>query len=111
MTPFGKTGTVLITLTIAFLLVSLGAYLQGPRVEAQSNDPGSWYFEPGVHPINIPNGGQVMGKIAIDLHSGNIWGFPTNSNLPYPQPASMGARVTASHGIPLGHFALEDAYK
>ena len=44
------------------------------------------YIEPGVHPLRAPDGSREhMGKVVVDLRTGNVWGFPTATNkVPYP---------------------------
>ena len=56
-----------------------------PQVaRAQSQTP-SLYMEPGVHMLNSPDREhRVLGKVVVDLNTGDIWGFPTGSEYPYP---------------------------
>lgn len=71
---------------IAFLLSAIlirsvfsgsPAYAQGGFYEV--------YIEPGVQMLRAPDGSrQVLGKMVVDLHTGNIWGFPTTTDQPYP---------------------------
>ncbi len=72
-----------------------------------NNDP--LYFEPGVYMLRIPNGGQVFGKVAVNLRTGAIWGYPTNTSDPYPT-SPLDGKQQVSHPIPLGRFALGEAY-
>jgi hypothetical protein len=49
------------------------------------------FFEPGTQMLLDPSGRQsVLGKVAIDLTTGNVWGFPTYSNASYPTRANNG---------------------
>jgi len=95
------------------IAVSLGAiaihsYVAPPVAQAQSGDPQPIYFEPGVTMLRAPDGSrQVMGKVAIDLRTGNIWGFPTLTQDPCPA-AGAETRAPTSHPFLLGKFALSD---
>jgi hypothetical protein len=107
-----------IDLQVKFLLlaiaVSLGAiafrpYIAPPVVTAQSGAAGEFYIEPGVSMLRAPDGSQqVLGKVMVDLRNGNIWGFPTLQQDPYP---ATGAKTTpqTSHPFLLGRYALADA--
>jgi hypothetical protein len=45
----------------------------------------SLYIEPGVTMLRAPDGSrQVLGKVMIDLSTGNVWGLPTTVEQPYP---------------------------
>lgn len=47
--------------------------------------PTSLYIEPGVTMLRAPDGSrQVLGKVMIDLSTGNVWGLPTTGGQPYP---------------------------
>jgi hypothetical protein len=46
----------------------------------------------------------------IDLRNGNVWGFPTLSDSPYPFSGASSAAQT-SHPFLLGNFALADIDK
>ena len=80
--------------------------LFAPQVaQAQSQTP-SLYFEPGIHMLNSPNRElHVKGKVVVDLNTGNIWGFPTASEYPYPVDNVKPAPATSSP-IYLGRFDL-----
>lgn len=44
-----------------------------------------YYIEPGIHMLRSPDRTkQVHGKVVVDLNNGNIWGFPTSQDVPYP---------------------------
>jgi hypothetical protein len=35
--------------------------------------------------LRAPDGSrQVLGNVVVDLSNGNVWGFPTNTEKPYP---------------------------
>ena len=82
-----------------------------PVIEAQSGDASSIYIEPGTSMLRAPDGSrQVLGKVMIDLRTGNVWGFPTLSPDPYPS-AATGSTPPTSHPFLLGKFALADVEK
>jgi len=72
---------VVLTLIVGLLCVLA---LRPISVEAQSSRP-DLYFEPGYNNLRKPDGtASVIGKVAIDLKTGSIWGFPTGVEGPYP---------------------------
>ena len=79
-----------VKLPLLVIAVSLGAiavhlYVAPPAVEAQSGLAHSLYFEPGTFTLRAPDASRsVLGKVAVDLRNGNIWGFPTLQTDPYP---------------------------
>jgi hypothetical protein len=43
------------------------------------------YIEPGIKMLLSPDRTrQTQGKVVVDLTTGNIWGFPTSPDAPYP---------------------------
>jgi hypothetical protein len=102
---------LLFAILVALCAIALRPYIAPPEVAAQSADVGPFYVEPGVAILRAPNGSQqVLGKVVVDLRNGNIWGFPTLTQDPYP---AAGAKTTppVSHPFLLGKFALEDTAK
>ncbi len=72
---------------VVTLLVNHSQPVHAQSTAAQLN----LYIEPGTQMLMDPSGKQnVMGKVAIDLTTGNVWGFPTYSGASYPTPTSMG---------------------
>jgi hypothetical protein len=74
-------GNVILTLCAGFLLILI--FRPAAQVQAQVGI-GPWYVEPRTVLVPDADGGQVQGKVMIDLRNGDIWGFPTKSMLPYP---------------------------
>lgn len=101
--------THLLLLIIALALVAIAAkpLLRPAPVAAQTGNNDPFYFEPGVYLLRIPNGGQVLGKVAVNLQTGAIWGFPTNNSDPYPT-SPLDSKQQVSHPIPLGRFAIAE---
>jgi hypothetical protein len=80
-------------------------------VEAQSSEAHPFYIEPGTAMLRAPDGSrQVLGKVVVDMRNGDIWGFPTFTQDPYP---AVGANSTppTSHLFLLGKFAIADLNK
>jgi len=93
---------------IAFFLgvIALRPYLSPTPAHADSS--GSVFIEPGVAMLRAPDGTkQVLGKVVVDLRNGNVWGFPTLQQDPYPSSLTSGKAQT-SHAMLLGKYALGD---
>jgi hypothetical protein len=64
------------------------------------------YVEPGVRMLRAPDGSkQLLGKVFIDLNNGNVWGYPTYTDQPYPVDA-MSTKPPTSRPFLLGRFDL-----
>lgn len=102
-----NTRNVLLTV-IAILLAGLllRPALQPPAVQAVS-DRSYLYLEPGVTTIRPVEGlGQTQGKVMIDLRTGDVWGFPTESFAPYPA-LSGNHETPVSKPIYMGRFDFD----
>lgn len=102
---------LLLVIAVALGAIAVRPYFVTPSVAAQSGEAGPYYVEPGVTILRAPDGSQqVLGKVVVDLRNGNIWGFPTMTQDPYP---AAGAKTTppVSHPFLLGKFALADIAK
>jgi hypothetical protein len=99
---------VCITLLLAALV---GRPLAQPApVQAQS-DNSSFYVEPGYTMLRKPDGsGQMYGKMMIDMRTGDVWGFPTLAESPYPIDATK-SEPPRSRPMYLGKFVLSDAHR
>jgi hypothetical protein len=83
--------------------------VQPPPVQAQARDGASFYVEPGYTMLRKPDGsGQMYGKMMIDMRTGDIWGFPTLVEGPYPMDSAK-PEPPKSHPIYLGKFVLSEA--
>jgi hypothetical protein len=59
--------------------------------------------------LRKPDGtAQVYGKVFIDMQTGDVWGFPTNTTDPYPSNPTS-STPPKSHPMYLGRFVLTDA--
>lgn len=79
------------------------------RAQAQSDESYPFYVEPGYTNIRKPDGtAQMLGKVVIDMRNGDIWGFPTLTQSPYPiDPAQT--KPPKSHPMYLGKFMFDEA--
>jgi hypothetical protein len=89
--------------------VLLGAFMQNVlhsrTAFGQSAAAGRYVFvEPGVRMLRAPDGSkQLLGKVIIDLRTGNAWAFPTTVDQPYPVDV-MSKKPPTSEPFLLGHF-------
>jgi len=98
------TKILLLVIAVALSSIALRPYLHPEPVEAQSGT--FFYVEPGVAMLRAPDGSQqVAGKVVIDMRSGNVWGFPTLSDAPYPV-STLTSTPPVSHPFLLGRFAF-----
>ena len=104
----------LVKLLLAMIVLLLAVLVFRPVVQpasvlAQAADSRSFYVEPGYTMLRKPDGsGQMYGKMMIDMRTGDIWGFPTLVEGPYPIDVAK-SEPPKSHPIYLGKFVLSDA--
>ena len=95
---------VLLLAVIAFRPVA-----QPPTVWAQTGNAYPFWIEPGTFTLRKPDGNTTWGKIVVDMHTGDVWGFPIKAqNTPYPVYAP-GDSSKVSHPIFLGKMAFDEA--
>ena len=101
---------LLLVLIVLFLAVlAFRPLVQPPPVQAQAGDSRSFYVEPGYTMLRKPDGsGQMYGKVMIDMRTGDIWGFPTMVESPYPVDVAK-PEPPKSHPMYLGKFVLSEA--
>ena len=102
---------LLTVIAISLAAIALHSYLAPTPVMAESGEGHPLYVEPGVSMLRAPDGSRAMlGKVMVDMRNGNIWGFPTLTQDPYP---AAGANTTppVSHPFLLGKFALSEIDK
>ena len=78
--------SLILGMLIAVLLDGSAARLLRPTPAlAQNGSDYPVYIEPGVRMLRAADGSrQVLGKVVVDLQNGNVWGFPTTADQPYP---------------------------
>jgi hypothetical protein len=107
----GVVKSLLTVIAISLAAIAVRPYLVPPAVNAQTGEVHPLYFEPGTFMLRAPDGSQqVYGKVAIDMRNGKIWGFPTNTQDPYPSNP-MASTAPTSRPFLLGRFALGDTDK
>ena len=97
-----------IALALATMFLGILALrpLMVPEVAQAQTAQDHIYVEPGIHMLLSPDRTrQTQGKIVVDLSTGNIWGFPTSKDTPYPIDATKPQPGTASP-MYLGKFDL-----
>jgi|SRR5215813_5629187 len=106
-----KINSLLLIITASLFGLVLRFYITPPPALAQSSSSYPVYVEPGTTMLRAPDGSrQVMGKVVVDLRNGNVWGFPTLSDVPYPASSAQ-STPPVSHPFLLGKFALADIDK
>ena len=102
------TNVLLLVIAIALLAIAVERFVTPRSAQAQVMADYPLYFEPGVYMLRAPDGtSQIYGKVAVDLRTGKIWGFPTYGQQPYPVDVAS-TKPPTSRPIVLGRFALED---
>jgi len=98
----------LVCIVLLLLALLFRPLVQPAPVQAQS-DKREFYVEPGYTMLRKPDGtGQMYGKVMIDIRTGDIWGFPTLAESPYPIDAGK-SDPPKSHPMYLGKFVLSEA--
>lgn len=97
--------TLLAIATVFLGTIALRPVLEPQVARAQSQAP-SLYIEPGIQMLNSPDRERhVKGKMVVDLNTGDIWGFPTATEYPYPMDSVKPVPATSSP-MYLGKFDL-----
>ena len=101
---------ILLAIAVLFLgMIALRPLLEPAPVMAQADQPQKFYVEPGTTMLRKPDGtSQVYGKVFIDMNTGDVWGFPTNTTDPYPSNPTS-STPPKSRPMYLGRFVLSDA--
>jgi hypothetical protein len=98
------TKIVLTVIALALGVIAVRPFLEPAPVRAQANS--RFYVEPGNTLIRKPGGdSQGQGRLMIDLETGDVWGFPTYNDLPYPVDF-INSAPPVTKGIYLGKFDL-----
>ncbi len=95
-----------IVLTLIAVLLGIVALrpLMNPAPALAQSDPSALYVEPGETTLRKPDGtAQMLGKVVIDMRSGDVWGFPTLEDVPYPIDRTT-TKPPVSQPMYLGRF-------
>lgn len=102
--------SLLILIALLLAVIVFRPVVQPAPVRAQVSDAQPFYIEPGVTMIRKPDGtAQVYGKMVVDMRTGDIWGFPTMTQSPFPVNATS-TTPPKSHPIYLGKFMFSEAH-
>jgi hypothetical protein len=105
---------VLLTLIAVFLgMIALRPLAAPAPARAAATEPSVYpfYIEPGTTMVRSPDGRrQVLGKIMVDMTTGNIWGFPTLNAQPYPMDSTT-TEPPVSAPIFLGRYDFAGAIR
>lgn len=104
------TTTLLSIIATALVAIAVRHYIAPESARAQ-NTAYPVFIEPGVQMLKSSDGRkQLYGRMVVDLRTGKIWGFPTQTTDPYPFNA-LNSKPQTSHPFELGRFAFEDMDK
>ncbi len=103
-----RTLKLLLFLIAVFLgMIAFQPFLTPRPVQAQMSSAVPLHFEPGAMMLRSPDGTkQVMGRVAIDLRTGDVWGFPTLGQSSYPVASASSTEPPVSRPFYLGKFDL-----
>ncbi len=97
--------TVLTVIALLLGIIALRPAIAPFSAFAQTG-PRSLYVEPGYTTLRKPDGtAQVKGKMVVNLNTGEIWGFPTLMDGPYPIDVTS-TTAPISKPMYLGKFDL-----
>ncbi len=103
------TNAVLAIIAILLGMLVFRPLVQPAPVRAHAEEVYPFYVEPGYTMIRKPDGtAQVYGKMVIDMRNGDVWGFPTLTQSPYPIDNSQ-TKPPQSRPIYLGKFLFSEA--
>ena len=79
------TKAMLIVIAVLLGMIAFRPIVHPAPVQAQASEAYPFYLEPGYTMLRKPDGtSQVYGKVVVDMRNGDIWGFPTTVQGPYP---------------------------
>ena len=106
---FSKIMLVVIAVFLAMLVFRPVVQPAPVRAQAQAEDGFPFYVEPGYTMLRKPDGtAQMYGKVVIDMRNGDIWGFPTLTQGPYPVDTAKTV-PPKSYPMYLGKFMFDEA--
>src|SRR5450631_4175089 len=103
--------TLLVIIAILLGIIVFRPFVQPAPVRAQTDESYPFYIEPGYTMIRKPDGtAQMYGKMVVDMRTGDIWGFPTLTQSPFPVDTTS-TTPPKSHPMYLGKFLFSDAHR
>lgn len=100
---------LLLVIAIALLAIAVRPYIVPAPAHAEITQPYPYYIEPGTFNLRFKDG-SVLGRVVVDMRTGKIWGFPTNTTDSYPID-NMEFKPLTSHPFLLGRYAFEEMAK
>ena len=104
------TKVLLLAIAVLLTVIAFRPILQPTivRAQVQADESYPFYVEPSYTNIRKPDGtAQMFGKVIVDMRNGDIWGFPTLAQSPYPvDPAQT--KPPKSHPVYLGKFMFDE---
>ena len=103
-------------LFLALIAVLLAAIVFRPLAQpqpalAQGGDAYPFQLLEGTVTLKPPDGGQTWGKVAVDMRTGDVWGFPFQAqNTPFPVYGPSDT-PKVSHPMYLGKMAFSEAVR
>lgn len=111
MTIDRSTKAILIAIAVLLGIIAVRPYVTAQKVEAQESYHYDFYIEPGTWMLRSPGGdSQVLGKVMVNMKTGDVWGFPTSDPSPYPVDFSKSA-PPVSKPVYLGRFDFAAAIR
>ena len=105
------TNFLLLCIAVSLAVIALRPYVRPEPAHAEGGAACPFFIEPGTQMLRAPDGSkQVLGRVVIDMQTGKVWGFPTNSPDTYPSNG-LETKAQTSHPFVLGRFAFEDIEK
>ena len=105
------TRVMLVVIAALLGLIALRPLAQPTPVRAQAEEGYPFFVEPGYTMLRKPDGtAQVYGKMVVDMRTGDIWGFPTLTQSPYPIDSAQTIPPKSSP-MYLGKFLFSQATK
>jgi hypothetical protein len=103
--------TLLLMIAVLLGMIAFRPVVQPVTVRAETSEAYSFYIEPGVTMIRKPDGSsQVYGRMVVDMRNGDVWGFPTITNSPFPLDPTT-TTPPKSHPFYIGKFLFSEAQK
>jgi hypothetical protein len=97
------TKVVLTVIAVLLGMLVLKPAVSPAPVQAQA-DYSDIFIEPATTVVRAPDGtGTYQGKVVIDRRNGDVYGFPTDTNAPYPFTTTT-SQPPVSKPIYLGQF-------
>lgn len=105
---FDRAALALVTIFLGMLALRP---LFTPAVAMAQISQDHLYIEPGIKMLLSPDRTKkTQGKVVVDLTTGNIWGFPTAPDTPYPID-TVKPQPGTSVPIYLGKFELTQMHQ